>query len=95
MGASSGSSSRDDDNYFPPTTTPTNSTDWGLMGSNQAGTWSIDMDYDPIQDFTNWISGKTKKQPPRNMSDEYMSFYDDDIPSTNSSDPNKNPDYML
>jgi len=89
MGASSGSSSRDDDNYFPPTTTPTNSTDWGLMGSNQAGTWSIDMDYDPIKDFTNWISGKTSEQPPRDMSDEYMSFYDDTI---DVYDINQNPD---
>lgn len=48
---SSGSS--DDDNYFPSTNN--NETgEWGLFDN---GSWNIDMNYDPIQDFTNWISG--------------------------------------
>ena len=40
----------DDDNYFPPA--PSSSND-SILG----GSWEIDTSYNPIQDFTDWISG--------------------------------------
>ncbi|MAJ54391.1 MAG: hypothetical protein CMP92_00325 [Gammaproteobacteria bacterium] len=52
---SSGSSN--DDNYFPPITTIANNNDNGEYSFFDSGTYNIDMNYDPIQDFTDWLSG--------------------------------------
>ncbi len=50
MGVDTSRHNDGDDNYFPPTTT--NNNDYTLGGS-----WGIDTNYNPIQDFTDWISG--------------------------------------
>ena len=49
MGVDTSRHNDGDDNYFPPTTT--NNNDYTLGGS-----WGIDTTYNPIQDFTDWIS---------------------------------------
>ena len=80
---SSGSS--DDDNYFPPMPSSNDTGHGGFMGSNQAGTWSIDMNYDPIQDFTDWLSGGYEYSN-QDVITDFDSF---DINSNPDSNPNR------